>query len=276
MSDASPPARRRSRLAALAALVAGACPFGTGAVLLTLEPTREPTAAELAGAKERERHERRRLWTADELFPPEVSYGGGAQGGGAQTARRVGVAPEADCKEGLDGGALKAVAGRGCETVLRAGYVDASGTEVTTVGVLPLRDADAAREAADALDGKGGVRAAAFPRTAAAVTDAARHPKGGYTTTVGHGPIDPAAALAVAPDQALPEPSASGGTATFGTPPVPITAVRHARAALLPPAALLGRGAGVLVAAFLLRRRASRPSPPAPVADAVPADGAAA
>ncbi|ROO86340.1 hypothetical protein EDD29_3904 [Actinocorallia herbida] len=178
MSDAPPPARRRSRHVPAAALaLVGLAALGTGGVLLTGELTREPTRAELAAAAERETHERWRLRPVGEVFPAEVPYGDAADGSVKPIARRVGIASAASCAEALDTDAARALAAHGCRTVLRATYVDATGTQVTTVGLVPLRDADAGRTAVREMSGREreGLRAVGFPETASApFTDATR------------------------------------------------------------------------------------------------------
>lgn len=177
MPDAASSSRRRFRPSLSAALVlAGLGLVGSGAVLLTAELTRAPTAAERADLAAREHDERWRLRAPEELFPAVVLYGGDARGEGAQEGHRVGIAPVASCTDGLEAKAAAALAAHGCTVVLRAAYLDATRSEITTVGVVPLRDADAARAAGEDLrrPGADGVRAAGFPGTAVARFTGAR------------------------------------------------------------------------------------------------------
>ncbi|MDX6744018.1 hypothetical protein [Actinocorallia sp. A-T 12471] len=172
MSDPSPPGRRLLRAVSI---TLGVSLLAAGIAALAYDLTRAPTPAESKRATERELHDRWRRLDAGVLFPAEVNYG--ADGSDARVARRVGIAEPATCRDALDPKAADLLAPFGCETVLRATYVDASGTEVVTVGVAPLRDLDAARQLVLELSAAGGsgLRAVSFPGTvAASFTDARR------------------------------------------------------------------------------------------------------
>lgn len=86
------------------------------------------------------------LWHSvpvDQLFPPTVQGPGAGPGGADRTWTRVAVAPDGSCKAAFDPLLRKALAPVGCLRLLRATYTDATGSHVTTVGLLFTR-ADAA------------------------------------------------------------------------------------------------------------------------------------
>ncbi|MGW1039779.1 hypothetical protein [Streptomyces sp. NPDC002547] len=86
------------------------------------------------------------LWHSvpvDQLFPPTVQGPGAGPGGADRTWTRVAVAPDGTCKAAFDPLLRKALAPVGCLRLLRATYADATGSHVTTVGLLFTR-ADAA------------------------------------------------------------------------------------------------------------------------------------
>ncbi|MFJ5779626.1 hypothetical protein [Streptomyces sp. NPDC093094] len=79
------------------------------------------------------------LWhnmPVDGLFPPTVEGGGAGPGGADRTWTRVAVAPDTGCAGAFDPLLGKALAPVGCERLLRATYADATGSHVTTVGLL--------------------------------------------------------------------------------------------------------------------------------------------
>jgi hypothetical protein len=86
------------------------------------------------------------LWHSvpvDQLFPPTVQGDGAGPGGADRTWTRVAVAPDSDCKDAFDPLLSKALAPVGCLRLLRATYLDATLSHVTTVGLL-FTKADAA------------------------------------------------------------------------------------------------------------------------------------
>ncbi|MFD0507002.1 hypothetical protein ACFQ0G_38080 [Streptomyces chiangmaiensis] len=90
------------------------------------------------------------LWHSvpvDRLFPPTINDPGAGPGGADRTWTRVAVAPDGTCKAAFDPLLRKALAPVGCLRLLRATYTDATGSHVTTVGLLFTR-ADAAAMAA--------------------------------------------------------------------------------------------------------------------------------
>ena len=118
-----------------------------------------------------------RAWPAGQIFPRTLGYDlPGYAFDGARglhlTARRVGIARMAHCASAVDASAAKVLNGQGCQVVLRATYVDATRSLVTTVGVAVMPTPAAAASAANALSVGSGVRPGVvpvpFPRTIAA------------------------------------------------------------------------------------------------------------
>lgn len=85
-----------------------------------------------------------------------------------QYLTRAGIARPAACARAADPAVAQVLTRAGCVTVLRAAYVDASGTEVVTVGVAVMRNTAAATQASQAVGSDGiGVDAYPVPGTAA-------------------------------------------------------------------------------------------------------------
>ncbi|WP_405679652.1 hypothetical protein [Streptomyces sp. NBC_01511] len=81
----------------------------------------------------------RTLWHStpvDTFFPRTLKGDGAGPGGADRTWTRVAVAPESTCARALDPLLLKTLRPVGCERVLRATYVDATQSTVTTVGLV--------------------------------------------------------------------------------------------------------------------------------------------
>ncbi|MFJ9738796.1 hypothetical protein [Streptomyces sp. NPDC101166] len=79
------------------------------------------------------------LWhnvPVDQLFPPTVDGQGAGPGGADRTWTRVAVAPDSGCAGALDPLLLQVLAPVGCSRLLRATYVDATQSYVTTVGMI--------------------------------------------------------------------------------------------------------------------------------------------
>ncbi|MFD3520804.1 hypothetical protein [Streptomyces sp. NPDC058653] len=160
------PARRPARTAtAIACVVLGLGLIG-GAVTgswLTGDSSADPaTAAGYAPL--------RTLWhsTPVDTFFPRVLKGPGAGPGGAdRTWTRVAVAPDGGCTRALDPLLVKALRPVGCERVLRATYVDATQSTLTTVGMVFTEAEPAGMEALDTrfTDEKLGERGDLMPRT---------------------------------------------------------------------------------------------------------------
>jgi hypothetical protein len=114
---------------------------------------------------------------AGQIFPATLSYQlpgySLASGSGLTlTAQRIGIAKQASCHAATDPAAAQVLDARGCAAVIRATYVDSTGSMVVTVGVAVLPSTAAADAAASKLShGQGlgaGVRAVAFGGTLAA------------------------------------------------------------------------------------------------------------
>ncbi|MBZ3911970.1 hypothetical protein J8M50_16140 [Streptomyces acidiscabies] len=80
----------------------------------------------------------------DQLFPVTVDGQGAGPGGADRTWTRIGVAPDAGCANAFDPLLTQVLAPVGCDRLLRATYVDATQSYVTTVGLL-FTTADATR-----------------------------------------------------------------------------------------------------------------------------------
>jgi hypothetical protein len=102
-----------------------------------------------------------RRWRAlpsSAIFPDQVSYSvpstavNGTKGL-ALVARRLSIGPQASCAAAVSTAAARILSRYGCTAVLRATYVDASGSMVATVAVAVLPGTVAAQTALRALDG---------------------------------------------------------------------------------------------------------------------------
>jgi hypothetical protein len=118
-----------------------------------------------------------RTWPAGEIFPNSIRYQVPGPVLGSPTdlklvAHRIGIAHQARCRAATDPVVAKVLIQRGCLTVLRATYDDATQSLAVTVGIAVLPGVGAAAASGRALpggDGLGpGVRAVPFRRTIAA------------------------------------------------------------------------------------------------------------
>lgn len=174
----APPARRprtaASRTASALCLVLGLGLFtgaATGALINHDPAAVDPGQSAYSRAGD--------LWHSvpvDTLLPPVVNRPGAGPGGADRTYTRIGVAPAAGCAGAFDPLLAKVLAPVGCVQVLRATYVDATTSRVTTVGLL-VTGGDAAgmsalnhRWSAEHLGSRMDLmpRPVAFPGTAAA------------------------------------------------------------------------------------------------------------
>jgi hypothetical protein len=117
--------------------------------------------------------QRWREWPASRIFPPTIGY---------QLldyitdrpfiARRVGIGAERSCAAAADPPAAAVLDRHGCAEMLRATYVDATGSQLVTVGVAVMSGAAATAASMSALPSAGGLRSGvlplAFARTLAA------------------------------------------------------------------------------------------------------------
>jgi hypothetical protein len=118
-----------------------------------------------------------RVLPAGAIFPATIRYSPPAAlddaTGLTLTAKRIGIARQASCRAAIDHAAAAVLARHGCEAVLRASYVDGTGSYVVTVGVAALPGAAQARAAnrelaGGATRGSAGVLTAQFTGTPAA------------------------------------------------------------------------------------------------------------
>ena len=163
-------------MAALLLGLAGLTASAAGVVVQLLP--RRFSAAQAEQLSNWEMLRRWRTWPASQIFPRTLGYdlpGYAFRGnrGLHLTARRVGIARMAHCARAVDPTAAKVLTSQGCQVVLRATYVDATRSLVTTVGVAVMPSAEAAESAATTLSAGSGVRPGVvpvpFPRTIAAM-----------------------------------------------------------------------------------------------------------
>jgi hypothetical protein len=163
--------RGRTRVAAICLLLAlGLSSTGAGGFLLRREMGRAATPAEIAAAGRAELAARWRELPAGTIFPLSVTFLA-ADFSGNSTARLVGLAVPASCSVALDAQVLAKLSGLGCVTVLRATYIDYSGTIAATIGIAVLRSPRAATAGLARLSdilNRSGLRVAVFPGTIAA------------------------------------------------------------------------------------------------------------
>ncbi|MGW7663086.1 hypothetical protein [Streptomyces sp. NPDC054756] len=109
------------------------------------------------------------LWHSipvDQLFPPTVDGKGAGPGGADRTWTRIAVAPDTGCANAFDPLLRKALSPAGCRRLLRATYIDATQSHVTTVGLLFTKADAATMRALDARFTRDGLdrRADLVPR----------------------------------------------------------------------------------------------------------------
>jgi hypothetical protein len=166
--------RRRLRILVVAVLVLGGlglASFGVGAWIQVMP--RKFTAAQRQQIIDWESGQRWRDLTAGAIFPASVSYAPPValsdDASLALSARRVGLAKQASCASATDTAAAAVLDREGCAAILRATYVDGTGSYVVTVGAAVLPDAAKAATAARAIAGTGGAAGTATAGAPAAV-----------------------------------------------------------------------------------------------------------
>lgn len=185
-----PAVDHRSGLRAVAVVVlvlAGLAGLADGGIALYSELTRHATAAEVAAAGRAEIATRWQRLPAGSIFPATVSYL--TSDGLRATARQVGIAPRASCSAAADPAAATVLRRQGCVTVLRATYLDVSGTLAVTVGVAVMPSPAAAQAVVNAVmsePGPPGLRAVRFPQTTASLFGNAQ--RGRRDVAASHGP----------------------------------------------------------------------------------------
>lgn len=153
--------RRRLRILAVAVLVLGGlglASFGVGAWVQVMPRTF--TAAQRQQIIDWEFGQRWRDLAAGAIFPASVSYAPPValsdDASLTLSARRVGLAKQASCASATDTAAAAVLDREGCAAILRATYVDGTGSYVVTVGAAVLPDAAKAATAARAIAGTDG------------------------------------------------------------------------------------------------------------------------
>jgi len=180
-ADPSPPGQRRRRLAlALLAIGAVALVFSAYQVYTAIMP-RTFTAGQQQQIMAWEVAARWRELPAGTIFPATATYPPPQQleDGGplTLTTQRLGIAPQATCKQAADPAAAAVLGPAGCEALLRATYVDGTGSFLVTIGVAAFpgaAQASAAQQQLSASSGSAksgplapGVQAAPFAGTLA-------------------------------------------------------------------------------------------------------------
>jgi hypothetical protein len=166
------------RLLLLLGLFAGAAGLVLSVigVVIQLVP-RSFTAAQRDQIVSWEIGKRWREWPAGQIFPSAITYSLPARTFGdgqalSLTAQRVGIAPQATCRDAAERAAAGVLAQHGCLAVLRATYEDTTQTLAVTVGVAVLPAMSAAQKSAAALGtgsgSRSGIKAVSFRRTATA------------------------------------------------------------------------------------------------------------
>ncbi len=135
--------RRGTGLTMLITLVVlGLVAVAGGGMMLAIELTRQPTKAELAAAVAKEIASRWQRLPAGKIFPAVLGYQN-AQGDHA-TAVLAGIGPAVPCRAALAPSSWRQIRGLGCTAMLRATYVDPSGTLAATVAIGAMTSAASA------------------------------------------------------------------------------------------------------------------------------------
>jgi len=153
--------RRRARLLAVTLLVLGAVGFfGSVAGLASQAMPRRFTAGQRQQITDWELGKRWRALPASAIFPASASYPppGSLDDDPSLTlsAQRAGIASQASCAAAADPTAAAVLDRDGCTAMLRATYVDETGSYVVTVGAAVLPGATRAAAAAKAITADGG------------------------------------------------------------------------------------------------------------------------
>ncbi len=122
------------------ALVLGVIGLGVSLVGVAIQLLpRQFTAGQQRQIADWEVGSRWRTLGAGEIFPAAIPYSPpGALDDDSTltlTARRIGIARQASCAAAIDASVATVLARNGCEAMLRATYVDGTGSYVVTVGV---------------------------------------------------------------------------------------------------------------------------------------------
>jgi len=148
--------RRRSAVFALLLVAAlGGLSVAAVGIAHGLLP-RHFTAAQRRQISDWEMERRWRVLPTGKIFPASVSYtvpGADLNSSDALTlqAQRLAISPAVRCADAFEPNAERVLSLLGCSTVLRATYLDASGSMVATITVTVLPGSAAARAAYDGL-----------------------------------------------------------------------------------------------------------------------------
>lgn len=153
-------ARRRRRFAVFSLLLVvalGGLAFAAVGIAHGLLP-RQFTAAQRRQIRDWEMERRWRALPAGKIFPASVSYTVPGADLNADTnltlqAQRLAISPAEGCASAFDPSAGRVLSRLGCSTVLRATYLDSSGSMVATIAVAVLPGSAAASAAYGGLPG---------------------------------------------------------------------------------------------------------------------------
>ena len=182
--------------AAVAALVLGVAGLAVAltGVAFQLLP-RQFSAEQQRQISDWEAGKRWRTMPAGKIFPASLQYTAPSVLGDPSlqlTANRVGIASQASCAAATDPAAVGAVLARhGCETMLRATYVDGTGSYVITVGVAVMPgSAQASAAERELLAGVGGKNGAGVRtvRVAGSLAAAFTDPRRQLSASIAAGP----------------------------------------------------------------------------------------
>jgi hypothetical protein len=152
-------AQRRTLLLALV-IVGGAGLLGSLLGVVWQSMPRHFNAAQRQQIIDWEYGKRWRTLPAGSVFPASVSYAPppvlSDDAALRLSARRVGLARQASCTEAADPAAGRALDSGGCAALLRATYVEGTGSYVVTVGAAVMRGTAQAAAVAQSLRGAAG------------------------------------------------------------------------------------------------------------------------
>lgn len=138
--------RKGTRLVSVITLIVlGLAGVAGGGAALALNLTKKATKADIAAALAQEIATRWRRLPAGKIFPDDVRYQSAE--GNSSTATRVGIAPAVPCQSALGPVLGRHLRNLGCVTMLRATYLDASGTLAATIGIAVMTSAANANRA---------------------------------------------------------------------------------------------------------------------------------
>jgi len=151
-------ARRRRRFTSFTVLLVVALAglaFAAVGIAHAVLP-RQFTVAQRRQISDWEMERRWRVLTAGKIFPASVAYPVSATDLNATSnlvlrAQRLAISPTATCSGAFDPAAGRVLSQHGCSTVLRATYLDASGSMVATIAVAVMPGSTAATSAYDGL-----------------------------------------------------------------------------------------------------------------------------